>query len=132
MTPTCEKTLAVIAMVEGDISPEEPRELEAHLAECPHCRAAIDELHALDATLSCVAAAPARADVWSSLEARLEPSRPAGIWLTLIGIGLVGWRAFEMAAVDLQLWASFAPLGLALVLFIALRVNPFRVEPRLI
>jgi anti-sigma factor RsiW len=133
MTPTCDKTLAVIAMIEGEVSAANTRELEAHAAECPHCRAAIEEVQTLSATLSRAAAAPVDAEVWSNLEPRLQPSRPAAALLALAGAGLMGWRAFEMAAgVSLEVWTTLAPLALAIALFAGLRVNPFRVEPRLI
>jgi anti-sigma factor RsiW len=133
MTPTCDKTFAAIAMIEGERPAHDLQELEAHVAACPHCQSAIEDVRALSATLTLVESAPVIANVWPGLEQSLQPSRPAAVWFAVAGAGLMGWRAFELAALDpLQLWTCLAPLALAVALFAGLRANPFRVEPRLI
>ena len=43
----CERALDLIGLrLDGPLSPEEQRELDAHLEQCPACRAAARELEA--------------------------------------------------------------------------------------
>ena len=56
----CERwTEQLSARLDGELSPEEERELEAHLAVCPSCRALAKQLEALDAGLQDLEEAPA-------------------------------------------------------------------------
>jgi hypothetical protein len=45
-------TELISAAVDGALSPEEQVRLEAHLAQCPHCRALLEDLTALHAVLA--------------------------------------------------------------------------------
>lgn len=56
----CERwTEQLSARLDGELSPEEERELEAHLAVCPSCRALAKQLEALDAGLQALEEVPA-------------------------------------------------------------------------
>ena len=56
----CERwTEQLSARLDGELSPEEERELEAHLAVCPSCRALAKQLEALDAGLQDLEEVPA-------------------------------------------------------------------------
>ena len=56
----CERALDLIGLrLDGPLSPEEQRELDAHLEQCPACRAAARELEELEgASSSWVSAIP--------------------------------------------------------------------------
>ena len=61
-----------------------------------------------------------------------QSERPWWAVAVAVFVSLILWRAFEQAAVDpLALWSRLVAIALATLLFVFLRANPFRVEPRL-
>ena len=61
------------------------------------------------------------------------PGISTGLVLTAASVCLLAWRALEAATMDpLSLWTRLVTVGIAVLVFLCLRVNPFRVEPRLV
>ena len=85
--------------------------------------------------LSPVSRAAVTADVWPAIEKQLDrpDAIPPGLVLTAGSMFLLAWRALEAATMDpLTWWTRPVTVGVAALLFLCLRVNPFRVEPRLV
>jgi hypothetical protein len=75
------------------------------------------------------------ANVWPTIEAELHrpASIPAGLVLATAAAFLVAWRTLEAATIDpLAPWTRLVTVGIVVLVFLCLRVNPFRVEPRLV
>ena len=92
-------------------------------------------LRSLAERLSPISRAAVTADVWPAIERQLD--RPdaisPGLVLTAGSMFLLAWRALEAATMDpLTWWTRPVTVGVAALLFLCLRVNPFRVEPRLV
>ena len=62
--------------VDGELSDAEQRQVAAHLADCPACRATVADLEAVVARARSLPAAEPAADLWSGIAARLEPRAP--------------------------------------------------------
>ena len=76
----CERTMDAAWYANRTLSPETRREFEAHLASCPHCRAALTFDERLARTLEATAAnvVPAPQTAWRKLEARLDEAAATG------------------------------------------------------
>jgi anti-sigma factor RsiW len=82
---TCERVKAwLLAYLDGEVTDRQRDEIEAHLAGCPTCTAALEELAALQTDLSTMMGAAkeaihlppaAEARVTARLTARLQRSR---------------------------------------------------------
>jgi anti-sigma factor RsiW len=127
--------LSAMAWMDGEVGPIDRAEIEAHMLTCRHCASEIEALRLLAARLAPVSRAAVTADVWPAIEAHLDRRRaiPAGLVLSAAAVFLMAWRALEAAAMDpLTWWTRPVTVGVAALLFLCLRVNPFRVEPRLV
>jgi hypothetical protein len=58
--------------LDGELSPGERTQMEAHLRACPVCTTVLDELRAVTAQASALSPTPPAADLWPGIEARLE------------------------------------------------------------
>ena len=121
--------------MDGETAPIDRAEIEVHIRTCDHCTSEIEMLRSLAERLSPVTRAAVAADVWPSIEAQLDRPHaiPAGLVLTAGSVFLLAWRVLETATMDpLTWWTRSVTVGVAALLFLCLRVNPFRVEPRLV
>jgi len=135
-TPRCDAiVLSAMAWMDGEVAPIDRAEIDAHMLTCRHCASEIAALRLLAERLAPASRAAITADVWPAIEAHLDRPRaiPAGVVLTAVAVFLLAWRALEAAAMDpLTWWTRPVTVGVAVLLFLCLRVNPFRVEPRLV
>ncbi|NIR46366.1 MAG: hypothetical protein GWN99_18145 [Gemmatimonadetes bacterium] len=60
--------------LDGELSAEERRELEAHLAECPECSATLDELRRVVARAAVLEDQPPTTDLWPGIAERIGVS----------------------------------------------------------
>ncbi|HYT76315.1 MAG TPA: zf-HC2 domain-containing protein [Vicinamibacterales bacterium] len=58
--------------LDDELTPDERRQIEAHLGECRECSATLGELHAVMARASALPARPPATDLWTDIEPRLE------------------------------------------------------------
>lgn len=135
-TPRCDAfVLAAMAWMDGEIAAIDRAGTDAHLRTCRHCASEIAALRLLAEQLTPVSRAAVAADVWPAIEARLDRPRamPAGLVLTAAAVVLLAWRVLEAAAMDPLTWGTRpVTVGVAVLVFLCLRANPFRVEPRLV
>ena len=135
-TPRCDViVLSAMALMDGETAPIDRAEIDVHIRTCHHCASEIQMLRSLAKRLSAVSRAAVTADVWPAIEKQLD--RPAsispGLVLTAGSVFLLAWRTLEAATMDpLTWWTRPVTIGVAALLFLCLRVNPFRVEPRLV
>jgi anti-sigma factor RsiW len=135
-TPRCYAfVVSAMALMDGEAAPIDPAEIDIHMLTCRRCASEINTLRSLAERLASVSRAAVTADVWPAIEAQLERPEaiPAGLMLTTGSVFLLAWRALEAATMDpLTWWTRPVTVGVAALLFLCLRVNPFRVEPRLV
>lgn len=135
-TPQCDAiVLSAMALMDGETAPIDRDQIDAHMLTCRHCASEIEALRSLAERLTTVNRAVVTADVWPSVEAQLDrpDAIPTGLVLTAGSVCLLAWRALEAAAIDpLSWWTRPVAVGVALLMFLCLRVNPFRIEPRLV
>jgi anti-sigma factor RsiW len=135
-TPQCDAiVVSAMASMDGEAAPIDRAGIDAHLLTCRHCASEIETLRSLADTLAHFSRAAVTADVWPAIETQLgrPEAIPAGLVLTAGSVFLLAWRALEAATMDpLTLWTRSVTVGVAVLLFLCLRVNPFRVEPRLV
>ena len=133
-TTPCEAViLDAMALLDGEPPTLSAADVEAHLSICERCASELEQLRSATVALARVRRAPVVADLWPTVS-----SRSSGLstrrWAVAVAVfvSLILWRAFEQAAVDpLALWSRLVAIALATLLFVFLRANPFRVEPRL-
>ena len=127
--------VSAMALMDGEAPPIDRAEIDAHMLTCRRCASEIETLRSLAERLAPINRALVNADVWPAIEARLDQPAaiPAVLVLTAGSVCLLAWRALEAAMMDpLALWTRSVSVGVALLVFLCLRVNPFRVEPRLV
>ena len=127
--------VSAMALMDGEAAAIDRAEIDRHLLTCRRCASEIETLRALAERLAPVGRAAVTADVWPAIEAKLDRPAgiPAGLVLTAGSVCLLAWRAVEAAAMDpLTLWTRPVSAAVAVLVFLCLRVNPFRVEPRLV
>ena len=135
-TPQCDAILlSAMAWMDGETAPIDRDEIDAHILTCRHCASEIEALRTLAERLTPINRAVVTADVWPKVEAQLDlpDAIPTGLVLTAGSVFLLAWRALEAATMDpLAWWTRPVAVGVAVLMFLCLRVNPFRVEPRLV
>jgi anti-sigma factor RsiW len=127
--------VSAMALLDGERVPIDRAEIDRHVLSCRRCASEIETLRSLAERLAPMSRVTVHGDVWPAIEAQLH--RPAGISTPLVLAGgavcLLAWRALEAATMDpLSVWTRLVSLGIAVLVFLCLRVNPFRVEPRLV
>jgi anti-sigma factor RsiW len=135
-TPRCDAILlSAMAWMDGETAPIDRAEIDAHIRTCRDCAMEIETLRALAERLAPANRAAVTADLWPAIEAQLDRRHaiPPGLVLTAGSVFLLAWRALEAATMDpLSWWTRPVTVGIAALLFLCLRINPFRVEPRLV
>jgi anti-sigma factor RsiW len=124
-----------MALMDGEAAPINRAEIDRHLRTCPRCASEIETLRSLAERLSPLSRTTIDADVWPAIEAQLRRPAgiPAGLVLSAAGAFLVAWRTLEAATMDpLTPWTRLVSVGIAVLVFLCLRVNPFRVERQLV
>jgi hypothetical protein len=96
--------------IDDELSVDERREVEAHLADCPTCAAACDDLTAIAHRVKRLPPLAPPRDLWDGIEARLTPAAAAA-------------RPHRLAFTIPQLLAASVVLAI-LSGFIALRLRP--------
>lgn len=71
-------TARLSGYLDGDLTPGERAELEAHLAECEQCASILDELTDVVSAAANAPDLPPERDLWPGIEARLSPRGEAG------------------------------------------------------
>ena len=127
--------VSAMALLDGERAPIDRAEIDRHVLSCRRCASEIETLRLLAERLGPMSRVTFHADVWPAIEAQLH--RPAGISTGLVltagAVCLLAWRALEAATMDpLSVWTRLVTVGIAVLVFLCLRVNPFRVEPRLV
>jgi anti-sigma factor RsiW len=135
-TPQCDAiVVSAMAWMDDEAAPIDRAEIDVHILTCRHCATEIETLRALAERLAPLSRAAVTADAWPAIEAQLDrpDAIPAGLVLTAGSVFLLAWRALEAATMDpLTWWTRPVTVGVAALVFLCLRVNPFRVEPRLV
>jgi anti-sigma factor RsiW len=103
--------------MDGDLSPEDARRVEAHLHECETCARSLEELRGVVARASAVMDRAVPEDLWPAIAARLQSdaaTAPAGrsVASTVAG-NVVPWRRRRIAL-------SIPQLAAAAILLVAL------------
>jgi anti-sigma factor RsiW len=131
---SCEAViLDAMARLDGEQPTLFAAEVEAHISGCERCASELEQLRVAAVALARVHRAPVVADTWPVVSSRLTgvSASRRGVAIAVF-VSLILWRVFEQAAVDpLALWSRLVAIALATVLFVFLRANPFRIEPRL-
>jgi anti-sigma factor RsiW len=127
--------LSAMAWMDGESAPIDRAEIERHILTCRQCALQIEALRLAAERLAPLSRAPVTADAWPAIQTQLNrrDSIRTGFVLTAAFLFLVVWRALEAAMIDpLTLWTRPVTVGIAALLFLCLRVNPFRIESRLV
>ena len=127
--------LSAMAWMDGEAAPIDRAEIDVHILTCRHCASEIEMLRSIAEKLVPVSRAAVTADVGPGLEARVGRSGaiPPALVLTAGSVFLLGWRALETVTMDpLALWNRLVIVGVAGLVFLCLRTNPFRIETRLV
>ncbi|HUG41611.1 MAG TPA: zf-HC2 domain-containing protein [Longimicrobiales bacterium] len=106
----------ISAYVDGDLPEREARRLEEHVARCPSCAAALEELRALVGAAGSLPDVPPERDLWPGIEARLASRSSEGVAPKVVP--LHGARPAGARRVALTV-PQLAAAGIALVLFSA-------------
>jgi GAF domain-containing protein len=129
----CEEILmAMMAVFDGETTEFSPDELNAHLANCPNCRAEIEQMQNAFNLLKTQQRRARDADLWSSIAPRIEKKTS---WqpFAFTGIFLVGYKLLELLpANEFGLAFKIVPLALVVALFVFLKENPFKINTELI
>ncbi len=122
----CHVTPEALAYVEGRLSATERKRVEAHLADCPHCRAEIEDLRQMADVLEAApraldfSLAAHRSRVWGRVQSKL-PAAP-----TSLGSGM-GRAVFGRDAARLHGRAAWAmALAVGVVALTGLLAAPFQ------
>lgn len=70
------------AYVDGELTPHEAGEVEAHLAQCESCKAELHRLQSLKSLLGQLPERPVPETLWRSIRAHLD--RPQQSWIALV------------------------------------------------
>lgn len=136
-TLDCELVLmSVMALADGELAPLPPAQVEAHLASCASCRREAEEFQLLARLLTAQQRSAHTENIWPRIAPQLAavPRRQRASWraFVLLGLALLGWRSFELLAPhDFGLWFGLVPVAIAIVAFVYLKENPFRINTAL-
>ena len=102
----CERALDLIGLrLDGPLSPEEQRELDAHLEQCPACRAAARELEELEGALvqlgECDPPPQLVSGVMERVRADSAPAKVVPLWKRPAFRGALGMAACAALCIGL-------------------------------
>ena len=113
----CERALDLIGLrLDGPLSPEEQRELDAHLEQCPACRAAARELEELEGALvqlgECDPPPQLVSGVMERVRADSAPAKVVPLWKRPAFRGALGMAACAALCIGLLPPVSYTHLTL--------------------
>ncbi|MFN7949893.1 MAG: zf-HC2 domain-containing protein [Blastocatellia bacterium] len=130
----CEDALlAVMAMLDGELTETSRKEATAHLAACESCQREAEQIRQLGALFGAQRRHEYTADLWPFIAARLPAPRPAR-WQPFVWAAglLVPGKLLELLPErDASLWFKLLPVLIVLALFGWLKENPFRINTEL-
>jgi predicted anti-sigma-YlaC factor YlaD len=125
--------MAAMALLDGEAAPLAAVEINAHVANCDVCGAALAGLTSLNVTMARVSYHQQGVDLWPSIRASVaRPQRQAAREMTAIvglAIALGGWRLAQLL-VDLPAPVVNSTVPLALVVAVLWRFvgDPFAIQ----
>jgi predicted anti-sigma-YlaC factor YlaD len=129
-----EVRIAVLARLDGERADVAPDQVDAHVAHCPSCRAAIAGLEAIHGDLARVDYERLDIDLWPILEPRVAAEAPTAASRELRGIVgltavLVAWRLAQLV-LDLPAPVINSIVPLALIVLVLRRTtgDPFAIR----
>ena len=134
----CEEIiLAKMALIDGEESPVAIEEITAHSAQCQSCRLEIEQLENTINLFAEHIRQEQEADLWSKIDERLNVQTKTDSQLQwkiflVFGAMLVGYKLLELLPEnDLGFLFKLVPLIFAVVVFLLLRENPFKINAEL-
>jgi len=132
---SCENAqIAKMAEADGEVS-EDGQKAALHFEQCDKCLVEFSLLQAVDASFVRHARLEHKADLWPVIENRLANARSRkGGWLPFAGLGvvLVAYKLFELLPEQGPgLAFHLVPVAIVMILFLLIKVNPFRVDTEL-
>ena len=135
-TPQCDAiVLSAMAWMDGETAPIDRAEIDVPHSHVPPLCVGDRSASFACGELSPVSRAAVTADVWPAIEAQLDrpDAIPPSLVLTAGSVFCSPGGPLEAATMDpLAWWTRPVAVGVAALLFLCLRVNPFRFEPRLV
>ena len=130
----CEEAL-MMKMAELDGEGVASTDAVKHIESCDNCRHEIAAMQGLDAIFRQHTAATSDVNVWPIVETRIAGTKTRVGWqaLTVLVVAMAVIKIIEMSLDKDPGWLfGLVPLAVAVVLFILLRENPFKVNTELI
>lgn len=123
----------------AELDSEEPsislERVNLHLKNCENCRNAVERMRTTDVLLRRMERRDQTADLWATINARIEAKEGSAIgWVPffICGVVLVIHKLLEMLlAEDFGLAFKLMPLVFIVLLFALLRENPFKINAEL-
>jgi hypothetical protein len=131
----CEQVLlAVMASLDGEAPALPAERIEAHLADCAECRAAVAPMQALQHQLEGLTWSGPPADLWPAVGARIgHHHAPARYWIAfvLVAVVCVVWRTGQLVLdLPLPVVNAVVPLSLSMLLVRWLVGDPLAISDR--
>ena len=125
----CERALDLIGLrLDGPLSPEEQRELDAHLEQCPACRAAARELEELEGALvqlgECDPQPQLVSGVMERVRADSAPAKVVPLWKRPAFRGALGMAAMDHCTRSFMVYSRHGAIYLRLAAFTRLILAP--------
>jgi anti-sigma factor RsiW len=139
-TIDCETLRQVaLALTDGETTPLNAEQVQAHLAACPECRRAVEELRSVIRVLDAQSRREQAIDVWPRIQSRLmvqaaqaESFHLAGRFALLVAALLLGRGIVLVSAEPLEWIVRVVGLLLVSGWFFLLRENPFTIHSHLV
>lgn len=133
----CEKIqMGIMARIDSEVSVVSDEQIGFHLDACGACRNQVEQLKTTDQILKRQERLEQDADLWPAIQKQIVGNRHSKMsWqpFLLVSLLLVAYKLFEMLSQEAPDFAlKLLPLTIAIGLFVAIKENPFRVNPELI
>ena len=133
---SCEDVfMAKMAELDGETPELDASSISLHLKECPDCGREIKEMTRLDSVFARQARTQLVSDIWPAVEQSITPRSTRQIsWIpfAVVAVLLIVYKFAEILPErSFGLGFTVVPLVLLVVLFLALRENPFRINSEL-
>jgi len=126
--------MAAMAVLDGEVAPLAAEEINAHVANCDVCGAALAGLTSLNATMARASYDRPGVDLWPAIRASMAPApKPEASrdMTAIVGLGMAlgAWRLAQLL-VDLPapVVNSTVPLALVVVVLWRLAGDPFAIQ----